>query len=296
MSSNNKNNISNNIDTSIHSVKEQIIHYSKELRLPSFRRDYLVHAQQAAAQQLSYEQYLLTLMKTEHETRIQNRKKQRIRGAGFPYKKYLQDLHVHHLPKDARQKLGQLERLDFIESGQNVILAGNPGTGKTHLAIALGIKACMEDYRVLFTTVARLITQIKESRSNKWRRQLENRFEKYDLVICDEFGYLSCDKDAAELLFTHLSLRAGRKSTLITTNLSFDRWSEIFGDPVLTAAMVDRLTHKAFLINMNGSSYRVKETKEWLEQYDQQTMQNQTTVTTEIVDSQTIPAQEQSTN
>lgn len=295
MSNSNTNPISNSIDISIHSVKEQIIHYSKELRLPSFRRDYLVHAQQAAAEQLSYEQYLLTLMKTEYETRIQNRKKQRIRGAGFPYKKYLQDLHVHHLPKDARQKLGQLERLDFIESGQNVILAGNPGTGKTHLAIALGIKACMEDYRVLFTTVARLITQIKESRSNKWRRQLENRFEKYDLVICDEFGYLSCDKDAAELLFTHLSLRAGRKSTLITTNLSFDRWSEIFGDPVLTAAMVDRLTHKAFLINMNGSSYRVKETKEWLEQYDQQTKQNQATITTEIVDSQTIPVQEQST-
>jgi len=154
--------------------------------------------------------------------------------------------------------LGQLERLDFIESGQNVILAGNPGTGKTHLAIALGIKACMEDYRVLFTTVARLITQIKESRSNR--------------------------------------LRAGRKSTLITTNLSFDRWSEIFGDPVLTAAMVDRLTHKAFLINMNGSSYRVKETKEWLEQYDQQVKKEQPTAQEkETVDSPTIPVQQEST-
>ena len=124
---------------------------------------------------------------------------------------------------------------------------------------------CIRDsYKVLFTTVPRLITQIKESRSDKWRRQLENRFEKYDLVICDEFGYISFDKEASEMLFTHLSLRAGRKSTIITTNLSFDRWSEIFGDPVLTAAMVDRLTHKAFLINMNGDSYRVKETKKWL--------------------------------
>ena len=122
----------------------------------------------------------------------------------------------------------------------------------------------MNDYRVLFTTVPRLITQIKESRSDKWRRQLELRFEKYDLVICDEFGYISFDKEASELLFTHLSLRAGQKATIITTNLSFDRWSEIFGDPVLTAAMVDRLTHKAFLINMKGESYRVKETKNWL--------------------------------
>jgi len=249
------------------SIKEQIIQYSKDLRLPTFRRDCIVNAERAAAQNQSYEAYLLDLMKNEYLTRIDNRKKQRVRTAGFPYKKYLQDLQVDHLPKDAMQKLGQLERLDFIKNGQNVVLAGNPGTGKTHLAIALGIKACLEDYRVLFTTVARLVTQIKESRSNKWRRQLENRFEKYDLVICDEFGYISCDKDAAELLFTHLSLRVGRKSTLITTNLSFDRWSEIFGDPVLTAAMVDRLTHKAFLINMNGNSYRVKETKEWLEQY-----------------------------
>ena len=88
--------------------------------------------------------------------------------------------------------------------------------------------------------------------------------EKYDLVICDEFGYISFDKEGAELLFTHLSLRTGKKSTIVTTNLSFDRWSEIFGDPVLTAAMVDRLTHKAYIINMNGMSFRAKETKEWL--------------------------------
>lgn len=249
-------------------IKEQIIHYSKELRLPTFRKDYLVKAQQAAKDNLSFEDYLLGLMQTEYTTRIDNRKKQRVRSAGFPYKKYLQDLNRTELPKDALKKLGQLERLDFIDKGQNVVLAGNPGTGKTHLAIALGIKACMENYKVLFTTVTRLITQIKESRSDKWRRQLENRFEKYDLVICDEFGYISFDKEAAELLFTHLSLRAGRKSTIITTNLSFDRWNEIFGDPVLTAAMVDRLTHKAFLVNMNGKSYRVKETKNWILQQD----------------------------
>ena len=111
----------------------------------------------------------------------------------------------------------------------------------------------------------RLITQIKECRSQKTLRSLEARFEKYDLVICDEFGYISFDKEGAELLFSHLSLRAGRKSTIITTNLSFDRWSEIFGDPVLTAAMVDRLTHKAYIINMNGTSYRAKETKKWQE-------------------------------
>ncbi len=246
------------------SLKEQIIHYSKLLRLPSFRREYLEKAQQAAQENKSYEAYLLELMQLEWINRTDSRKKQRIRRAGFPYKKYLHDLKREELPKDALKKLSQLERLDFIDSGQNVVLAGNPGTGKTHIAIALGIKACMEDYKVLFTTLPRLITQIKESRSSNWRRQLESKFEKYDLVICDEFGYISFDKEAAELLFTHLSLRAGRKSTIITTNLSFDRWSEIFGDPVLTAAMVDRLTHKAFLVNMKGNSFRVKETKKWI--------------------------------
>ena len=122
----------------------------------------------------------------------------------------------------------------------------------------------MEDYKVFFTTVPRLITLIRECRSQKTLRTLEGRFEKYDLVICDEFGYISFDKQGAELLFSHLSLRAGRKSTIITTNLTFDRWSEIFGDPVLTAAMVDRLTHKAHIINMIGKSYRVKETKKLL--------------------------------
>lgn len=103
--------------------------------------------------------------------------------------------------------------------------------------------------------------RIRESRSNKSLRLLESRFEKYDLVVCDEFGYVSFDKAAAELLFTHLSLRAGRQSTIITTNLGFDRWTEIFGDAVLTAAMVDRLTHKSILVDMNGESYRLKETR-----------------------------------
>jgi len=245
-------------------TKDKIIAYTKELRLPAIRNSYATHARQAVKAKTSHEEYLLTLLADEFETRIKNRKKARIRQADFPYKKYLQDLQREELPKNAQAKIDTLESLDFIKEGQNVILAGNPGTGKTHLSIGLGIKACMEDYKVFFTTVPRLITQIRECRSQKTLRTLEGRFEKFDLVICDEFGYISFDKEGAEMLFSHLSLRAGRKSTIITTNLSFDRWSEIFGDPVLTAAMVDRLTHKAHIINMNGMSYRAKETKKWL--------------------------------
>ncbi len=248
----------------MNTINEDIIKYSKELRLPVFRRDFKELATEAASGQLDYEEYLLKLMEREYELRIENRKKTQIRLAGFPSKMYLNQLEREQLPDDARTKLPVLERLDFINSAQNIILAGNPGTGKTHIAIGLGLKACLQGYRVLFTSVHRMLTQLRESQSERTLRQLELRFEKYDLVICDEFGYVSFDKTGAELLFNHLSLRAGRKSTIITTNLGFDRWEEIFGDAVLTAALVDRLTHKAHLVNMNGESYRLKETKKIL--------------------------------
>lgn len=247
-------------------LTQDIIVYTKELRLPTVRQNYETAATEAARDNLSFEQYLHGILQREYESRAENRKKALIRQAGFPQLKYLQDLIREDLPKEAQERLPLLERLEFIRSGQNLILAGNPGTGKTHLALGLAIKACSEGFRVMFTTVPRMLTQIRESRSEKTLSNLEHRFEKFDLVICDEFGYISYDKEGAELLFNHLSLRAGSKSTIITTNLSFDRWPEIFGDPTLTAAMVDRLTHRAYLINMNGKSYRVKETRKWNQQ------------------------------
>jgi len=245
-------------------VNQQIITYSKELRLPAFRRDYKELAMEAARERLDYEDYLVKLMEREYELRLENRKKAQIRNAQFPSRMYLSDLDRSQLPPAAREKLPILERLDFIASAQNVILAGNPGTGKTHIAIGLGLKACIQGYKVLFTTVHRLLTQLREAHAERTLRQIEAQFEKYDLVICDEFGYVSFDKQGAELLFNHLSLRTGRKSTIITTNLGFDRWEEIFGDPVLTAALVDRLTHKAYLIDMNGESYRLKQTRQMM--------------------------------
>jgi DNA replication protein DnaC len=245
-------------------INRQITAYSKELRLPVFRRDYKELATEAARQGLDYEAYLVMLMEREYELRLENRKKAQIRNARFPSKMYLSDLERDQLPPGAREKLPLLERLDFIPAAQNVILSGNPGTGKTHIAIGLGLKACMQGYKVLFTTVHRLLTQLRESHSGRTLKQVEAQFEKYDLVICDEFGYVSFDKQGSELLFNHLSLRTGRKSTIITTNLGFDRWEEIFGDPVLTAALVDRVTHKAYLVNMSGDSYRLKETEKMM--------------------------------
>lgn len=244
--------------------REAVIEYSKELKLPMIRKYMEEHVQEAMQRDASYEEFLAHLLQKECDARREASRYNRIRLAEFTHKKYLEDLVVEDLPEDAQKKLKLLKTLDFIREGRNVILAGNPGTGKTHMAIGLGMKACLEGYKVWFTTVPLLVNRIKECRAEQTLRLFQNRFEKYDLVIADEMGYISFDKEGAELLFTHLSLRAGRKSTIITTNLSFERWGEIFQDPVMTAAMIDRLTHQSYIVNMNGNSYRMKETKEWL--------------------------------
>ena len=165
----------------------------------------------------------MELLQKEWDQRQQSGKESRIRLANFPFKRCLENLIVQDLPEDARKKLKTLTNLDFIKQSENVILARNPGTGKTHIAIGLGIRACMEGYRVLFTTIPLLINQLKESRSNRMLRAFGNRFSKYDIVIADELGYISFDKEGSKLSFTHFSLRSGFKSTIITINLSFDR-------------------------------------------------------------------------
>ncbi len=245
---------------------ERIELFSKELKLPYILRNFKEDIVEATKDNKEYDTFLYELLEKEHDLRKENGRKSRIRSARFPYKKYLEDLVVEDLPEDARNKIKVFSTLEFIETGQNIILAGNPGTGKTHMAVGLGIKACNVGYKVLFTTIPLLVNELKESRSEQTLRAFEKRFEKYDLIIADELGYISFDKEASELLFTYLSLRAGRKSTIITTNLSFERWDEIFKDPVMTAAMIDRLTHKSYIVNMNGNSYRLKETKRWLEE------------------------------
>ncbi|MEB8637961.1 AAA family ATPase [Paenibacillus sp. JMULE4] len=246
-------------------LKEMILEYSKELRLPMIRKHLEEQIQEATQRDASYEEFLTQLLEKECDARREASRYNRIRLAEFTHKKYLEDLVVGDLPEDAQKKLKLLKTLDFIREGRNVILSGNPGTGKTHISIGLGLKACLEGYKVWFTTVPLLVNRIRECRSEQTLRAFQNRFEKYDLVIADEMGYISFDKEGSELLFTHLSLRAGRKSTIITTNLSFERWGEIFQDPVMTAAMIDRLTHQSYIVNMNGNSYRMKETKEWLQ-------------------------------
>lgn len=239
--------------------------YSKELKLVAIRENADIFSQDAIREQWGYHKFLRRLLEEEVLRRREKSKITRIHRACFPQMKYIEELHREELPIEGQIILPQLETLDFIKEGRSVIMYGNPGTGKTHIAIGLGVKACLEGYNVFFTSIPRLLTQIREAKTDKTLRALEMKFERFDLVICDELGYVGFDKDGAEMLFNHLSLRAGNRTTIITTNLPFTRWEEVLKDKVLCSALVDRLCHKSHLVNMTGTSYRVKETKKILE-------------------------------
>lgn len=235
------------------------------LKLPYLRSNYQLLLDEAEHTKMDYEEFLFNILENEMEQRKSNSIKNRLRQAKFPYKKYIQDFIKEKYNKDIRNKFSKLEKLTFIENKENVILIGSPGSGKTHYAIALGIKACLENKTVLFISVPNLIIELKEAMSNSQLKTYKRKFEKYDLVILDELGYVSFDKDGCEILFNLLSNRNDKGSIIITTNLKFDRWEEIFKDPVLTGAIIDRLAHKAHVMDITlEKSHRFEETIEWL--------------------------------
>ena len=243
------------------SERDIIDAYARELRLAAVRENLDMMAEDAIREQWGHLAFLRRLLEEEVTRRREKSKITRIHRADFPQMKYLEELQREELPVEGQAILPEVETLDFIKEGRSIVMYGNPGTGKTHIAIGLGIKACLEGYSVFFTSVPRLLTIIREAKSDKTLRNLELRFERFDLVICDELGYVGFDKESAEMLFNHLSLRTGKKATIITTTLPFTRWEEVLKDKVLCSALVDRLCHKSYLVNMTGNSYRIKETK-----------------------------------
>ena len=245
---------------------QSIAEYCRILKLGGIKGSLNTTLEEAITQKWSYDRFLAELLHKEADYKEKARIRALISKAHFPQLKYLEDLDRNELPKDMAIALPELETLDFIRENQNIIMYGNPGTGKTHSAIGLGIKACKAGYNVLYASVPRLLVEIKETESQRKLSRLQKRFEKYDLTILDECGYKSFDKEGAEALFNLISLRAGIKSIIITTNLGFDKWDQIFTDKVIAAAIVDRLTYKAYIIDMNGPSYRIKATEKWMKE------------------------------
>ena len=182
--------------------------YIKELKIPGIRNQLNEMIAEAYKDNLGYEELLRDLFRQAYDMRKEKGRKNRIRNAKFPYKKYLDNLIVEYLPDDAKNKFKELKTLKFIEENRNIIFSGNPGTGKSHLSIGLGIKACNEGFKVFFATVPQFINKLKETQSEKRLTSYESKFQKYDLIILDELGYISFDQKGSELLFSFLSLSA----------------------------------------------------------------------------------------
>jgi len=237
-----------------------------KLRLPYIRENWRQLTVEARHTKQDYEAFLTDLLDLEWRQRLENGQQRRIKEAKFPLKKYLCDFKRDKYDTVFLPKFDELETLAFIPNKENIILLGTSGAGKTHLAIALGIAACMKGHSVLFASVPNLILELKETMSNNGLSNYRKRFEKYDLVILDELGYVSMDKIGCEMLFNLISSRNEKGSIIATSNLTFDRWEEVFKDPTLTGALIDRLAHKAHVLDISrDKGGRFEETIAWLE-------------------------------
>jgi DNA replication protein DnaC len=235
---------------------------AKKLMLSYIANNHESLAKEAKETKVTHGEFLESILDKELEYRLQNRVQRKIGEARFPYRKYLQDLKLDEYDNETCGAIEDLASLDFIKAKQNAIFISNPGRGKTHLAIGLGIAACLADMRVLFTNVPNLVIELKEAMSKNQVTAYKRKFARYELVVIDELGYVSFDKQGNEILFNLLSNRNETGSMIVTTNLAFEKWEEVFHDTNLTGALVDRLTYKAHILDMNGPSYRLKETKE----------------------------------
>jgi len=233
--------------------------YLKTLRLPVIAAMFEEVARDAAKENHSYEEYLLSLVSMEVIQRERNRRSRFIKQARFPMMKTLPDYEFKAVSNLNEKLILQLSTCEFIERKENIIFVGDGGTGKTHLAISLGVAACEKDFRVGFFSVAGLINQLVEARNQLVLNRFMRKLMRFDLLIADELGYIPLGAEGANLLFQLLSERYERRSTIVTTNLAFSDWSEVFPTDRAAGALIDRLTHHCHIIEMYGTSYRLKE-------------------------------------
>lgn len=231
----------------------------KHLKLPAMLGEYEKLARDAVAAQESHEQYLLRLTELEVAARTANAIKARILQAGFPVHKDLDTYDFSAVPNLNKQKVLELARGEWLQQKYNCVFIGSAGTGKTHLSIALGLAACRLGRRVRFFTAASLVTRLEEAQKQYQLDRFLAQLDKADLLIVDELGYLSFSRAGAELLFQVFADRYERASLLINGNLPFSEWNQVFQGERMTAALLDRLTHRCHIFEMNGESFRFRE-------------------------------------
>jgi DNA replication protein DnaC len=236
-------------------------HHLKALRLPTMLREYDRVARQCAVEDVDYPRYLLRMTELELLDRERRAIERRIRQARFPVTKSLDSFDFLAMPTLNKAMVLELSRCEFLGRNENVLLLGNSGTGKTHIALALGLSACQHGRRVRFTTASALVSELIEARDEKKLLRFQKQIASYELLIVDELGFVPLSKTGAELLFEMLSQRYERGSTMVTSNLPFAEWTEVLGSERLTGALLDRLTHHVHILEMNGDSFRLRQSR-----------------------------------
>ncbi len=239
-------------------------HHLKQLKLPTMLREYPLQARACSQEKCDYPTYLLRLCEKELADRQRRAMDRRIKLAKFPLLKTIDSFDFKAQTSVNEPLIRELLRCEFIDHKENILLMGNSGTGKTHLATALGFAACCQGYKVRFFGCTALVTQLLEAREDKQLQRLLKQLEKLDLLILDELGYVPFSKAGSELLFEVVSRAYERQSLIVTSNLPFEDWTQVCGSERLTGAMLDRLTHKVHIIEANGQSYRLEQSRKRL--------------------------------